>query len=147
NREARNAMHKLTMEIYRPELERRLEETWRQCYAPRGDGDAAADAEPDLHSACTSDSDPIPSPHRGEGQGEGVFDPSEGVSSSDEPARRPPHPNPLPGGEREQERAAILHSACMSDPGYDPATVLPTPRRRAVNRLRAEVARQAAAPQ
>jgi hypothetical protein len=128
NQEARDAMHKLTMEIYRPELERRLEETWRQCYAPRGDAATERDpeSEPDLHSTCNSPA------------GE------ESEAPVTPPFVRSPARGRSPGGEPSAGRD-VLHSACMSDPGYDPASVLPTKRRRAVNRLRADATRRAAA--
>jgi hypothetical protein len=61
--QGRLALHQLTFDIYRPELERRLAEAERQSAALRAELDADADA--DLHSACMSGADPIPSP-RGE---------------------------------------------------------------------------------
>ncbi|MBV8167802.1 MAG: DNA polymerase Y family protein, partial [Alphaproteobacteria bacterium] len=45
-----------------------------------------------------------PSPPRGEGRGEGVSSPANRLHFAGKPphvGRRPPHPNPLPGGERE----------------------------------------------
>jgi hypothetical protein len=105
--------------MYRPELERRLAEAERQSAALHAEADAA---ESDLHPACISDDEPAaaaPAP------GAPTLDPS--------PAR-----GGGKGGGRAEAAASDLHSACISDPGADPASLLPTPRRRAVNRLRAQ---------
>src|SRR4051794_20852638 len=58
---------------------------------------------PDAHS---------PSPPRGEGGGEGAVEsaPSHVVHAAKPPhsGRRPPHPHPLPGGEREKTVARVV---------------------------------------
>ena len=65
-----------------------------------------------------------PSPLRGEGRGEGAPQ----ASPSDESPVAAPHPNPLPGGEREQEKKVLASPAVRAralDLGVDLASVKP----------------------
>src|SRR5262249_41652450 len=107
-RRGNQAINTLLLEVNRAHLDEPLGQQLPPPAHPPGPAVAAHPApHPDPHADCNAPpARPPPAPPRGEGQGGGA-PPGDGVVQ----ARPPPHPNPLPGGERE---GSHLHSPCIS---------------------------------
>jgi hypothetical protein len=144
---ATRSTNALVMEMYRDQLEERL-----KIKLPPFPLDLARELCPELfdnlHSACISGDEDAetqadePSPDSTAAPVMPGLDP--GIVADADAAVAPPvtMAGSSPAMTDGVGAEADLHSACISP--QDPAAVLPTPRRRAVNRVRAEAARRAA---